>query len=267
MNKIATRPQVGLSILNSFTTDDGRPLVVLNSGGEPVTTSKLIADFFGRRHDEVVASVDKWKTLVKPAEQVQFFSHLLIKIPGGQGATQEIDGYELTEEGFALVALSFTGEKAAMFKIAYVKAFRLMKQEIVRLQLENTRLLEQKLLKEGNKNANVKDRIQYLEGKKAMLIDDKMNKFAQECAQLDREQRHGVEQELFDLRCRLEGDDPPKKSDYNARIKFVKTRCKNALARVTILEHLFKGTEMEGEHTVCYAIDGIRAELEFSKHW
>ena len=123
------------------------------------------------------------------------------------------------------------------------------------------------LEKEQNKNANVKDRIQYLEGKKALFIDDKMNKFAQECALLDREARHEAEQELFELRCRLEGDERPKKSDYNARIKFVKTRCNNVQKRVKMLERLFKGTELEGEMVLCNALEGIVADIEFANHW
>ena len=44
----------------------------------------------------------------------------------------------MTEEGFALVALGYTGEKAFAFKVAYVKAFKLMRRQLEKLQKENT---------------------------------------------------------------------------------------------------------------------------------
>jgi len=44
----------------------------------------------------------------------------------GNGATRESPAYNLTRDGFTLLAMGFTGKKALAFKLAYIDAFNRM---------------------------------------------------------------------------------------------------------------------------------------------
>lgn len=92
-------------------------------GKKIITSSLLVAAKFGKRHDNVLKKID---TLI--ASQPEF-SHLNFK------AVEYIDqkgearkSYELTEEGFAMIAMRFTGKAAEDWQIKFVSAFQKMRR-------------------------------------------------------------------------------------------------------------------------------------------
>lgn len=140
MEAIAT-PKVTLSFLPELYLASGQPIVDLIDG-EPTTTSRKVAEFFDRDHRNVLASIDDWLTKIDENDHLLYFQQMVDDIEIGSGAVREFRSYRMTEEGFALVAMSFTGEKAAKFKIAYTKAFRMLKREVARLHADNEALLK-----------------------------------------------------------------------------------------------------------------------------
>ena len=105
------------------------PLVTI-SGHRAVTTSKAVADHFGKRHDHVLRDI---KELIAelPVEHLPNFGETVIERenPSG-GAPIKSPAYEITRDGFALLCMGFTGKKALAFKLAYIDAFNRMEAEL-----------------------------------------------------------------------------------------------------------------------------------------
>ena len=80
--------------------------------GTPTTTSADIARFFGKRHGNVMRSVELL-TAGLPAE----FNRLnfeLVDCTDAKGETRP--AYRLTRDGFTLLAMGFTGQRALAYK-------------------------------------------------------------------------------------------------------------------------------------------------------
>lgn len=103
------------------------PTVTLING-QPKTTSIDIAKTFTKRHCDVLRAIEN---LIKSDDfsSTQFCVHVQ-NIEIGKGATRESKYYEITRDGFALLAMGFTGLKALQFKISYIQAFNAMEAKL-----------------------------------------------------------------------------------------------------------------------------------------
>lgn len=102
-----------------------------------------MAEIFDKRHDNVVRDIEKLIDDMKPDAsdlRSQMFTLSTYKNRG-----KDYKQYLLTQDGFTLLAMGFTGPKALEFKLAYIKAFNEMKKE-----LEDFRF-QRKIAKEGYK--------------------------------------------------------------------------------------------------------------------
>lgn len=94
--------------------------------GKAVTTSQAVADYFNKRHDNVI---QKLKTLDCSPE----FNALNFKVVEYFDAKGEKrPAYEMTKDGFVFLVMGFTGKKAAAFKEAYIVEFNRMENELYR---------------------------------------------------------------------------------------------------------------------------------------
>lgn len=87
-----------------------------------VTTSSIIAQHFGKNHSDVLRVVQRIAGQCPVNFSLSNFAES--SYLNAQGKTQP--AYELTRDAFTLVAMSFTGEKALQFKLAYITAFNQM---------------------------------------------------------------------------------------------------------------------------------------------
>ena len=92
--------------------------------GQPCTTSLKMAEVFGKRHDLVLRAI---RTLNAPAEFVarNFAGYTYIAANGKQNPA-----YQITRDGFTLLAMGFTGKEAMRFKVAYIEAFNAMARKL-----------------------------------------------------------------------------------------------------------------------------------------
>ena len=91
------------------------------------TTSNLIADTFGKRHCDVLRAI---KDLEVPEDfRLRNFAHSTFKTQNRNGLS--FDNYEITRDGFTLLAMGFTGKKAMEFKIKYINAFNEMEKALM----------------------------------------------------------------------------------------------------------------------------------------
>lgn len=100
--------------------------------GQPCTTSLKIAEVFGKRHDHVLRAIQE---MVAPnfggSEITADFVQLNFKRYTYTAANGKSNpAYQITRDGFTLLAMGFTGKAAMRFKIAYIEAFNAMEREL-----------------------------------------------------------------------------------------------------------------------------------------
>ena len=102
-------------------------LLVSRSGEHIYTTSRKVAEHFGKRHDNVLRDVQKLLAELTDAE----FGRLNFEESSylNEQLKQQPE-YRLTEEGFALLAMGFTGREALRWKVAFLQAFRAMEADL-----------------------------------------------------------------------------------------------------------------------------------------
>ena len=87
-----------------------------------VVSSLDVAETFGKRHDHVIESVRNIEKDLSTTE----FSGLFFesKYKASNGKTNPM--YLMNRDGFTLLVMGYTGEKAMQFKLAYIKQFNAM---------------------------------------------------------------------------------------------------------------------------------------------
>ncbi len=91
-----------------------------------ITTSRQIAITFGKRHERVLDSIRNLTATV-PAT---FSQHNFVSADYRDGQGKSRPMYELTRDGFTLLAMGFTGKRALEFKLAYINAFNEMEAKL-----------------------------------------------------------------------------------------------------------------------------------------
>ncbi|MDY3570249.1 Rha family transcriptional regulator [Enterobacter hormaechei] len=88
--------------------------------GRAVTTSLAVAAYFSKRHDDVLKRIKNLEC--SPDFTARNFAVSEYSDPTGR----TLPCYEITRDGFAFLAMGFTGKKAATFKESYINAFNRM---------------------------------------------------------------------------------------------------------------------------------------------
>jgi Rha family phage regulatory protein len=67
----------------------------------------------------------------------RYFNETTVQVEIGKGGVRDAVVYEMTEEGFSLIALSFNGPKADKFKIEFVEEFFRMRNQLLLIAEQN----------------------------------------------------------------------------------------------------------------------------------
>ena len=106
--------------------------LVFYNNGRALTTSRIIAEKFEKEHKNVLQIIDALINNNIDNDKINDFNQLNFKPVEYLDAKGELrKAYELTEEGFSLVALSFTGQKALEFKVDFINAFFQMRTALM----------------------------------------------------------------------------------------------------------------------------------------
>lgn len=98
--------------------------LVFNQNGAALTNSLLVAEKFGKRHDNIVRDIELLKKDVLNFEEM----FVEVNIPDTYGRDRK--AYAITKDGFTLLAMGFTGKKALEFKLQYIEAFNQMESAL-----------------------------------------------------------------------------------------------------------------------------------------
>ena len=103
-------------------------LVSINNN-QVVVSSRQVADDFGKQHKDVLESIRG--ILAAENSATKFFYESTFTNRGKQ-----YPEYLLNRDGFSLLVMGFTGEKALEWKVKYINAFNAMEQELRDKELE-----------------------------------------------------------------------------------------------------------------------------------
>lgn len=94
---------------------------IFAAGGPTFTTSFEIAEHFGKRHDNVLQSIDK---LIREGGQglSPCFRTFWSTFPGPKGGIMKSRAYEIDRLGTAMLIFGFTGSKALRIRVGFLDA-------------------------------------------------------------------------------------------------------------------------------------------------
>lgn len=118
---------------DGFLTPEGEdpaemPHIFVRGGGF-FTSSLDIAKHFDRTHKDVLRAIDK----VMDECGAEFGGRNFAPSSYITEQNKELRCYDMTRDGFTLVAMGFTGSAATRWKVAYIEAFNAMELEIRRM--------------------------------------------------------------------------------------------------------------------------------------
>lgn len=108
------------------TTTALQQVVYKTEKGTPVTDSVKVAEVFGKMHKNVLKSI---RNILGSAQNLahKTWFHQVTYIDA-QGKTQPM--FLMNRDGFSLLAMSLTGERALQFKVGFIQQFDLMEQAL-----------------------------------------------------------------------------------------------------------------------------------------
>ncbi len=99
-------------------------IILSTQNGEPVVSSRQIAESFEKNHRDVLRAIDSLKEDVRNFAQMFFET----ETPDSYGRPQRT--YLMNRDGFTLLAMGFTGKAALEWKLKYIAAFNAMEQQL-----------------------------------------------------------------------------------------------------------------------------------------
>jgi Rha family phage regulatory protein len=101
--------------------------------GQAFCSSRQVAEEFGKRHADVLRAIEK---ITAPTSGVsaEFNERNFALVTYKDAKGERRPEYLMTKDGFAILAMGFTGKKAMRFKEAYIRRFNEMETFIRSLQ-------------------------------------------------------------------------------------------------------------------------------------
>ena len=109
---------------------------VQNKGSKTITTSETVAKVFGKLHAHVMRDIRE--ILESGDEEFNRSNFGLVEYIDKKGEKRPM--FEMTKDGFMLLVMGYKTKKAMAIKIAYIKAFNFMQDQLLS---GNMTLLEQ----------------------------------------------------------------------------------------------------------------------------
>lgn len=100
---------------------------IVNKEEVTVVTSLDVAETFGKEHKNVLADIRNIQSDISSAE----FSALFYEEAYTASNGKKNPMYYMNRDGFTLLVMGYTGEKAMQFKLAYIKQFNAMEKALI----------------------------------------------------------------------------------------------------------------------------------------
>lgn len=106
-----------------------KDVVVTRKDGELVVTSRQVAEDFEKEHSKVIRTIENlFQGIAKNGDTPS--KYFIMDSYENEQNKQKYIQYLITQRGFSLLVMGFTGEKALHWKLKYIEAFNKMEQAI-----------------------------------------------------------------------------------------------------------------------------------------
>jgi Rha family phage regulatory protein len=109
--------------------------IVFIQTDKPITTSRLIAKTFEKRHDNVLRDIE----ILGCSNGFRLLNFEESTYKNEQNKNQP--EYLITKDGFTMLAFGYTGDKAMQFKESYIERFNAMEMQLQKNYIANQALL------------------------------------------------------------------------------------------------------------------------------
>lgn len=105
-----------------------KDLVFKGESNQVLTNSLLVAEKFGKEHCDVLKAIDALVSKMHENQCKGYFADTSIEVKQPNGGVRHSRIVAMNRDGFTLLAMGFTGEKALQFKLEYINAFNKMEK-------------------------------------------------------------------------------------------------------------------------------------------
>ncbi|MCE8966458.1 phage regulatory protein/antirepressor Ant [Bacteroides fragilis] len=146
-----------------------KDLVFKGESNQVLTSSLLVADKFGKNHKHVLDAI---RELINSAEKSAV---LKMFVPSTYIASNNKENpmFIMNRDGFTLLAMGFTGEKALQFKLEYINAFNKMEEAIKNGGFNVPKSFREALLLAAEQQEVIENQQKQIEEKNAKIEADK----------------------------------------------------------------------------------------------
>ncbi len=102
----------------------GKSIELAVKNNQPVVSSLVVAEHFGKRHDNVLRDIES----LECSENFRLLNFEEIFYSDNYGREQP--AYNITRDGFTILAMGFTGKRAMKWKELYIEAFNSMEKAL-----------------------------------------------------------------------------------------------------------------------------------------
>jgi Rha family phage regulatory protein len=102
--------------------------MVTLQGNHVMTTSLKVAEYFGKRHDNILRGINK----LECSKEFRALNFEEANYLDEQGKLRPM--FKMTKDGFMFLVMGFTGKAAAQIKEAYINAFNWMHEQLIKMQ-------------------------------------------------------------------------------------------------------------------------------------
>lgn len=118
-------------------------IILSTQNGEPVASSRQIAESFGKEHKHVLRDIEN---LIGGESKIGL-SSMFFKSEYISAQNKKLPEYLMNRDGFSLLVMGFTGKEALEWKLKYIQAFNEMEKQLAqRPQLSRSELMAQALI-------------------------------------------------------------------------------------------------------------------------
>ena len=102
--------------------------MVTLQGSQVMTTSLKVAEYFNKRHDNILRGINK----LECSKEFRALNFEEASYLDEQGKLRPM--FKMTKDGFIFLVMGFTGKAAAQIKEAYINAFNWMAEQLIKMQ-------------------------------------------------------------------------------------------------------------------------------------
>lgn len=147
-----------------------KDLVFKGESNRVLTNSLLVAEKFGKNHKHVLESIRELvRGCAEKSADPMFAESTYINTQNGQ----EYPMFVMNRDGFTLLAMGFTGEKALQFKLEYINAFNKMEETIKNGGFNVPKSFREALLLAAEQQEVIENQQKQIEEKNAKIEADK----------------------------------------------------------------------------------------------